>query len=110
MTQPQIRLRKSWPPKQDIDDDGSVLERWSANWEILDYPGLFLARRRDSGTQRPYWSFSCNAAYLPTEKQPQEFERAIGLFPLLQGQLFITRREALQALRASEVVLKSKVD
>ena len=93
-------LRKSWPPRTDIDDDGSTFTRWSANWEIMEYPGLFLSKGKGTDEHTASWRFTCLAAYLPKHRQTPELHQAILLFRKLDYQRFATRREALQALEA----------
>ena len=93
-----FHLRKSWPPKQEIDDDGSILQRWSATWEVVEYPGLFLGKSKSSDAKHAAWSFWCRGGYSSDEQVLAEIKQALALFPHLEGQAFATRREALQAL------------
>lgn len=100
-----MRLRKKWPPKQEIGDGGETIQRWSANWELCDYPGLCLSKLKPSGQASAGWSFSCPAIVWVEDEQQSGYQQGLILFEHLKGQVFVTRLEALQALKAALTLL-----
>jgi hypothetical protein len=105
----KFSIRKVWPPKLDIGDDGSILHRYSANWAIVEYPGLFLSRAKHRGETKASWSFSCLIIHLPQSRRPAGGEGAIKLFPMLEAQRFDTRIQAVQALEVADNLLDADV-
>jgi len=83
-------------------------QRTSAEWEVVEMPGLFLAQGIATGTASdasPCWRFAnlhlpydeCLDLEVLLEELEPCFHRGVLVWQQLQGQQFASREEALQA-------------
>jgi len=102
---PPVKLSKCVPRR-----DRSNNREWqSAQWCILEAPGLRLAVWNQTdleGKKITGWRFKLPGYLMQDEHRSPFFDYSLTLaaWPHLEGQVFLTRREALQALEAIKLM------